>query len=138
MRSFSLVIIFLLHTCAAWKLAAKRFVAIVSVSLACGAAAPVLAVPQTAEWEKTILEQREIDRPVEKEDNAISLTVPSRPTIIALPDEAAVSKEGDVDSFEEVLKLIPSWKYFKIIAKEYSSRSTNYQEGKENLFSPFQ
>ena len=73
--------------------------------------------------------------------NEISLIVPSRDITIKIPDEdlqVQSTKNGDqVESIEEVLKLIPSWKYFKIIAKEYSSRSTNYKEGEENLMAPF-
>lgn len=73
--------------------------------------------------------------------NDISLIVPSREITIKIPEEdlqvQSIQKGEQVESFEEVLKLIPSWKYFKIIAKEYSSRSTNYREGQENLMAPF-
>lgn len=58
--------------------------------------------------------------------------VPSRPTVISLPEERPSDNQ-----IETVLNLIPSWKYFKIIAKEYSSRSTSYREGQENLMAPF-
>jgi len=73
--------------------------------------------------------------------NDVSMTVPSRNVVIKIPDEDLLIKPDpnakQVESVEEVLKLIPSWKYFKIIAKEYSSRSSTYKEGNENLMSPF-
>ena len=53
----------------------------------------------------------------------ISMIVPSRKTIIKLSDEdiniQSNSNSQQIESFDEVLNLIPSWKYFKIIAKEY-------------------
>ena len=56
-------------------------------------------------------------------NNDISMIVPSRKTIIKLSDEdiniQSNSNSQQIESFDEVLKLIPSWKYFKIIAKEY-------------------
>lgn len=72
--------------------------------------------------------------------NDVSMTVPSRNVVIKIPDEDLQVKRDptkQVESVDEVLKLIPSWKYFKIISKEYSSRSLNYKEGEENLLSPF-
>ena len=75
-----------------------------------------------------------------EDSNDVSMTVPSRNVVIKIPDEDLLAKPDpskQVESIDEVLKLIPSWKYFKIIAKEYSSRSTNYKEGEENLLSPF-
>ena len=76
-----------------------------------------------------------------EDSNDVSMIVPSRNVVIKIPADALQAKSDpnakQVESVEEVLKLIPSWKYFKIIAKEYSSRSTNYKEGEENLMSPF-
>jgi hypothetical protein len=69
----------------------------------------------------------------------ISLNVPSRKTVIEAPK--AVDPNAKVDVMKDpegVLYLIPSYKYFKVIAKEYSSRSSKYVEGQENLLSPFQ
>ena len=45
---------------------------------------------------------------------------------------------ASMTEFEDMLQLIPSYKYFKIITKEYSSRSTKYEEGKENWGAAFQ
>ena len=92
-------------------------------------------------------------------NNDISMIVPSRKTVIKLSDDemnVKINPNEQVESIDEVLKLIPSWKYFKIIAKEYrfdiiffiistiiniflsiSSRSTNYKEGQENFAAPF-
>lgn len=74
--------------------------------------------------------------------NEVSLTVPSREIVIKMPEEDLKTRTDgknakQVESFDEVLKLIPSYKYFKIIAKEYSSRSSSYKEGDENLMAPF-
>ena len=73
--------------------------------------------------------------------NEVSLIVPSRKVVIKIPDDDLQAKPDptakQVESIDEVLKLIPSWKYFKIIAKEYSSRSSSYKEGEENLIAPF-
>ena len=78
---------------------------------------------------------------LELRNNGVSATVPTRPTIIAAPElliPPTTSTTSNPESLETILNLIPSYKYFKIISKEYSSRSTNYVEGKENLLSPFQ
>lgn len=73
--------------------------------------------------------------------NEVSKTVPSREIVIKMPEEDLKTTDGkdikQVESFDEVLKLIPSYKYFKIIAKEYSSRSSSYKEGDENMMAPF-
>ena len=75
---------------------------------------------------------------LELQKTGVSATVPTRPTIIAAPELNTPPTTINPESLEGVLNLIPSYKYFKIISKEYSSRSTNYVEGKENLLSPFQ
>jgi hypothetical protein len=66
----------------------------------------------------------------------ISLNVPSRTSIITAPIEEEYLDQGGPVSFERVLKLIPSYKYFKVIMKEYSSRSASYN-GQDNLMAPF-
>ena len=61
-------------------------------------------------------------------------TVPSRQVKVTMAD--AMKSTNPVDQF--LLDSIPSYKYFKVINKEYSSRSTRYKEGKENPFAAFQ
>ena len=71
------------------------------------------------------------------DDRTVSCNVPSRLII-----DKELNKEDEKitadDTISLTLKLIPSTKYFKAIAQEYSSRSTTYKPGQENLFSPFQ
>lgn len=70
-----------------------------------------------------------------------SQNVPNRKFVISTKDlekfTASSTGAEDADSFDTVLKLIPSYKYFKIIGKEYSSRSTAYT-GLDNPFAPLQ
>ena len=69
--------------------------------------------------------------------NEVSANVPTRTTRVALdPKDSVISSDDSIAM--QTMKLIPSYKYFKAISKEYSSRSTDYEEGKENLFAPFQ
>jgi hypothetical protein len=68
----------------------------------------------------------------------INEAVPSRKVVISTKDLELITPPSDEDSLENVLRLIPSYKYFKLISKEYSSRSASYQEGQENLLAPFQ
>ena len=80
------------------------------------------------------------DIDIDSNNNDVSLIVPSRKTIVKIPDEdknVQVNPNEQIESIDQVLNLIPSWKYFKIIAKEYSSRSTTYKEGQENYGAPF-
>ena len=80
------------------------------------------------------------DIDIDSNNNDVSLIVPSRKTIVKIPDEdknIQVNPKEQIESIDQVLKLIPSWKYFKIIAKEYNSRSTTYKEGQENYGAPF-
>ena len=46
----------------------------------------------------------------------------------------AEKKEGK-NEVDEILDLIPSWKYFKIISQEYSRRSADYT-GDDNMLAP--
>jgi hypothetical protein len=68
-------------------------------------------------------------------DRTVSCSVPSRPRIISLPAEDPLKPDNPI---EAVLRLIPAVKYFKVIATEYNSRSTNYKPGEENFLSPLQ
>ena len=80
------------------------------------------------------------DIDIDSNNNDVSLIVPSRKTIVKIPDEdknVQVNPNEQIESIDQVLNLIPSWKYFKIISKEYSSRSTTYKEGQENYGAPF-
>ena len=71
--------------------------------------------------------EREIDRRLAL--TKIPLAVDSKS-----PSGEAAGTPSPSD-FDKVLKLIPSWKYYKIIANEYSRRSTDYT-GEENLLAP--
>lgn len=71
------------------------------------------------------------------ETEDVSANVPSRRTVVTLDPKDSVIEETEFIGMK-TLKLIPSYKYFKAISKEYSSRSTDYKEGDENLFAPFQ
>lgn len=71
------------------------------------------------------------------ETEDVSANVPSRRTVVTLDPKDSVIEETEFIGMK-TLKLIPSYKYFKAISKEYSSRSTHYKEGDENLFAPFQ
>lgn len=42
---------------------------------------------------------------------------------------------NDKNDIEKVLDLIPSWKYYKLIGKEYSRRNSGYQGG-DDLLAP--
>lgn len=46
------------------------------------------------------------------------------------------SPTSPISPIEETLRLIPSWKYYKLIATEYSKRSADFAPGSENLFMP--
>ena len=70
----------------------------------------------------------------EKISEASMETVPSRKVKVTMAD--GVKSNGPIEDF--LLQNIPSYKYFKIINKEYSSRSTAYVEGEENPFAAFQ
>jgi hypothetical protein len=72
-------------------------------------------------------------------DEDFSQNVPNRKLIISKKDFEDLSpvESDDKESLQTILKLVPSYKYFKIISKEYSSRSTSYS-GDDNLFAPFQ
>lgn len=85
---------------------------------------------------KQVLEAQEYDKYLR--DQGESATVPSRRVKISETELNVDSKDLSDESFDSILKLIPSYKYFKVISKEYSSRSSNYIEGKENLLAPFQ
>ena len=79
----------------------------------------------------------EIVRSAIKDDTtseATMETVPSRKVKVTMAD--GMKSNGPIDDF--LLQNIPSYKYFKIINKEYSSRSTAYVEGEENPFAAFQ
>mmetsp|Transcript_29244 Transcript_29244/g.64908 ORF Transcript_29244/g.64908 Transcript_29244/m.64908 type:complete len:166 (-) Transcript_29244:74-571(-) len=93
------------------------------------------SVEQQVRAQRRDSEVRERERSEIQERSDISLNVPSRPTVIAL-DEDEWKVKADDDAVTTVLKLIPSYKYFKIIAKEYSSRSSNYVEGQDSMLSP--
>lgn len=67
----------------------------------------------------------------------VSANVPSRKTVVSLDPKDSIIETNDFIGMK-TLKSIPSYKYFRAISKEYSSRSTDYREGKENLFAPFQ
>jgi hypothetical protein len=71
------------------------------------------------------------------ETEDVSANVPSRRTVVTLDPKDSVIEETEFIGMK-TLKLIPSYKYFKAISKEYSSRSSDYKEGDENLFAPFQ
>ena len=96
--------------------------------------------PVLASIDSTFVDQATYPESVGKinksNDYEESQTVPSRKIIISAKDLESTSSSDE--SLETILQLIPSYKYFKIIAKEYSSRSSNYQEGKDNIFAPFQ
>ena len=70
----------------------------------------------------------------QKETDSAMETVPSRKVKVTMAD--GLKSNGPIDDF--LLQSIPSYKYFKIINKEYSSRSTTYVEGEENPFAAFQ
>lgn len=53
----------------------------------------------------------------------------------AMAQSAEKSSEKDLTEFGQVLELIPSWKYYKIISQEYSKRSSGYS-GEVNLLAP--
>ena len=80
-----------------------------------------------------ILQEAQRESSPKVDDSQEMETVPNRLTKVTMADGTSSANE-----FEDILQLIPSYKYFKIIRKEYSSRSTNYEEGKENWFAPFQ
>jgi len=74
---------------------------------------------------------------IEAQDNLESLSVPGRPLKFQEADLLPTIEPDNDNPFSVTLKLIPSYKYFKIISKEYSSRSTRYS-GEDNLFAPLQ
>ena len=113
----------------------KKLITVCSIiSISCS---PVITL---ASIDSTFIDQATYPESVGKinksNDYEESQTVPSRKIIISAKDLESTSSSDE--SLETILQLIPSYKYFKIIAKEYSSRSSNYQEGKDNIFAPFQ
>ena len=111
----------------------------VSVLSAAVVSDPKLVIDQQLREQKRLLDIQERERLTENEKaiKEVSEIVPSRKTVIAGPSADEYKVSADDSTVTTVLKLIPSYKYFKIIAKEYSSRSTSYVEGKEDLLAPF-
>ena len=83
-------------------------------------------------YEEIVKQATVIDE--DTKSQAIMETVPSRKVKVTMAD--GMKSNGPIDDF--LLQNIPSYKYFKIINKEYSSRSTTYVEGEENPFAAFQ
>ena len=46
-----------------------------------------------------------------------------------------LNDKQEMNEFDKLLDLVPSWKYYKLISDEYSKRSTQYS-GEANLLAP--
>jgi len=145
----SILIMFLLMVCShGWTpkptIQTKKWISKANAIIICGAtiyfSSPLaLLATDVDESAQIIRDAQAYDLELQKA--GVSATVPSRPTIISEKEISippSSSANTNPESLEGILNLIPSYKYFKIISKEYSSRSTNYVEGRENLLSPFQ
>ena len=148
-----LLLIVLLTSSDAFRL--KKFIA--GVALSASLIHPVLVHADSAAddaYAKQVCDAILKDGPDAVKDRTVSCSVPSRPRVVLPKGDGMIppsinthltpyhtlytdfeNKDSTGNPMSDIVKLIPSLKYYNIIANEYSSRSTDFK-GESNGFAP--